>query len=407
MVPQPSSLAATVLILVEAGSEYETKKINGISHFLEHMTFKGTTRRPQPGMISEELDSLGAQYNAFTSQEFTGYWSKAENYKLPKILDIVADLYLNPVFNPGEIEKERGVIIEEINMHEDTPMRKINEIFISLLYGDQPAGWPIAGLKEIIRKLRREDFIAYRDKLYTPQSTVVVIAGHFPSQKVLKQIRDCFDGLRRRTRIKRLPTREDQRQPKTVVKFKESDQTHLVLGVHAFDVFDKRRYALQVLSDVLGGGMSSRLFKKVREEMGAAYYIGSSPDFYLDHGYLAASAGVDHGKIEAVIKAILHEMHRLGGELVPPRELQRSKDHLIGNFILGLETSDALAGYYGEQEILTRSLLPPGKIIDRIKSIRADEVRGVARTIFKDKKLNFAVIGPYKKGGLFKKILRF
>jgi len=168
------SLAATVLFLVEAGSEYETKNINGLSHFLEHMCFKGTKNRPNPGTIARELDSLGAEYNAFTSQEYTGYWAKAQKEKINDLIDIVSDLYLNPIFDPNEINKERGVIIEEINMYEDIPMRKVADLFLNLLYGDQPAGWDIAGTKEIIQKLKREDFIKYREKHYTPSKTIVV-----------------------------------------------------------------------------------------------------------------------------------------------------------------------------------------------------------------------------------------
>jgi len=406
LVPQPQSLASTVLILVEAGSEYETKKINGLSHFLEHMTFKGTTRRPRPGMIADELAALGAQSNAFTSQEYTGYWAKVENHKLPQILDITADLYLNPIFNSEEIERERGVVIEELNMYEDTPARKVQEVFMALLYGDQPAGWEVGGKKEIIRRLKREDFIEYRNKHYISPGTVAVVAGQFSPPAVLKMIRGFFFNLKRRPKVVKPRTKEAQRKPQVAVKFKESDQTHLVLGVHAFSIFDRRRYALQVLSDVLGGGMSSRLFKKVRNEMGAAYYVGSEPDFYLDHGHLAVSAGVDHGKIEDVVKAVLGELRRLGDEAVPQKELQRSKDHLIGNFIISLETSDALAGYYGDQEILTQKLLRPVEIIDKINSVKAGDVKRVAREIFRDQKLNLAVIGPYKGGALFKKILK-
>lgn len=406
LVPQPKSLASTVLILVEAGSEYETKNINGLSHFLEHMVFKGTKNRPKPGMIAEELAGLGAQFNAFTSQEYTGYWAKAESRKLQGILDIVSDLYLSPLFNKEEIEKERGVIIEEINMYEDTPPRRVQEVFTSLLYGDQPAGWDVAGKKEIIRRLGREDFTEYRDRHYVASKTVVVVAGSFNEKKVANQIRLCFGNLASRRGGVKSKTKEKQKKPNCSVKLKKSDQSHLVLGVRAFDIFDRRRYAIQVLADILGGGMSSRLFKKIREELGAAYYVSAGADLLLDHGYFAVSAGVDHQKIETVIKAILGELSRVKKEAVPRSELQRSKDHLVGNLILNLETSDALGGYYGEQEILTRTLLPPKKLIDKILSVKASELRAVAGDIFRNSKLNLAVIGPYKKPGVFNKILK-
>jgi len=406
LVPQPRSLAASILILVEAGSEYETKNINGISHFLEHMMFKGTANRPKVGQIAEELAALGAQSNAFTSQEYTGYWAKAEWHKLPKILDIVSDLYLNPIFNPEEIGKERGVIIEELNMYEDTPTRRVQELFNSLLYGDQPAGWDVGGRKDVIRKIMRNDFLRYRKARYVSKKTVVVVAGRFGESRVLAQIRSCFGGLKRHSGPSKPRTKDLKQKSSVMLKFKESGQSHLVLGTRAFDIFDKRRYALQVLADVLGGGMSSRLFRKVREEMGAAYYVNAGVDFLLDHGLFAVSAGVSHEKIEAAIKVILEELCRISEETVPQKELQKSKEHLIGGLILNLETSDELGAFYGEQEILKTSILTPSQLIAKIKAVRAEEIRSVSREIFKDEKLNLAIIGPYRKERIFKKILR-
>ena len=406
LVPQPSSLAATVLILVEAGSEYEAKSVNGVSHFLEHMTFKGTARRPRPGMIAEELAGLGAESNAFTSHEYTGYWAKAEREKLPQILDIVSDLYLSPLFNPEEIEKERGVVIEEVNMYEDTPTQRVHSLFMRLLYGDQPAGWDILGEKRTIRKLGKKDLVAYREKHYIAPKTVVVVAGSLSPKRVMGQVKEMFGGLKRARTAEKLRTAHSQRKPRAIVKVKESDKSHLVLGVPAFTVFDKRRYALQVLSDVLGGGMSSRLFHRLREELGAAYYIHASAEFLIDHGYLGVGAGVDHKKLEMVLKAILEELERLRDDLVDAKELQKSKDHLIGGLILSLETSDELAAFYGGQEVLTRSILRPPDLIANIRKVKAEEVRAVARQLLRGHKLNLAIIGPYKNSSPFQKALQ-
>jgi predicted Zn-dependent peptidase len=406
LIPRQSSLAASVLILVEAGSEYEARAVNGVSHFLEHMMFKGTTDRPRPGMIAEELASLGAQSNAFTGQEYTGYWAKAEAKKLPEILEIVSDLYLHPVFNPEEIEKERGVIIEEINMYEDAPPRRVEEIFNTLLYGDQPAGWEISGKKETIRKLGKDDFLAYRDERYVSKGTLIVVAGKFDERAAVRQIKTIFGDLPARRAAAKPKTKERQTKPQTAIKFKESGQSHLVLGFRAFNLFDRRRYAIEVLADLLGGGMSSRLFRRIREELGAAYYVSADVDLSLDHGVFAVAAGVDHGKIDVVTEAILAECRRLREELVSEVELQRTKDHMVGGIILGLETSDALASFYGGQEILTRKSLPPEEIIDRIRKVSAAEIRAVARQIFKNQGLNLAVIGPYQNHEMFKKILK-
>jgi len=405
LVPQPQNLAATVLILVQAGSEYEAKVQNGVSHFLEHMMFKGTTDRPEPGMIAHELTALGAQFNAFTGAEYTGYYAKAQAEKLPKILELVSDMYLNPLFDEAEIEKERGVIIQEINMYEDDLPARAQRDFNNLVYGDQPAGWDIGGEKAIINALARADFMAYRDKRYVMQGTVVVVAGKFAEAATVAQIKKYFNALPRRKAPAKTKTIERQSAPKIKLHFKESDQAHLVLGFRAFDMFDPRRYALRVLADLLGGGMSSRLFTRIREKMGAAYYIGAGTDLSLDHGLFSASAGVDRTKIEPVISAILDECAQLRDVAIPENELQKTKDHMIGGLVLGLETSDDLASFYGSQEVLTGEVTPPAVLTERIRKVTARDVQAVAKAIFKDKGLNLAIVGPYKNDAQFKRIL--
>jgi predicted Zn-dependent peptidase len=406
LVPQPENLAATVLILVEAGSEYETKAINGVSHFLEHMMFKGTVNRPKPGMIAHELASLGAQSNAFTGQEYTGYYAKVRAEKLPDILGIVADLYLNPLFERAEIDKERGVIIQEINMYEDDLPAKVQQVLDDLTYGDQPAGWDVGGTKKNIMHLGREDFMDYRAKRYVMPGMVVVVAGKFHEKDTLALIKEYFGHLPRRRVIAKKKTIERQSAPRVKVHFKKTDQAHLAIAFRAFNMFDPRRSALRVLADILGGGMSSRLFMRVREEMGAAYYVGAGADLSFDHGSLGISAGVDHLKIDAVIGAIFDECHRLCNEPVPAVELQKSKDHMLGNLILGLETSDDLASFYGGQEIFGREILSPEAYADRIKKVTAEEVRDVARAILRNQGLNFAVVGPYESKKRFVKTVR-
>ncbi len=406
LVPQKDSLAASVVILVAAGSEYEKKTINGVSHFLEHMTFKGTSRRPRVGQIAEELAGLGAQSNAFTGQEYTGYWAKAESRKLPQILDIVSDLYLNPLFNAAEIEKERGVIIEEINMYNDMPKAKVQEDLSALIYGDQPAGWSIAGEKDIIRKLAREDFLAYRNARYIPGGTLVVVAGKFNEASVVRKIEKEFGGLSRHSAPLKPRTKERQAAPAIFTRFKSSEQSHIAFGFRAFSLFDRRRYALQVLADVLGGGMSSRLFKRVRDELGAAYYIGADADLFLDHGVFGIAAGVDHGKTEVVTHTILEECRKLRDTLIPKDEFERSKEHMIGSVILGLETSDELASFYGGQEILTKKMDTPAAVIARVKAVTPAAVRAVAREVLRNDRMNFSVVGPYRNAAPFKKIMK-
>ncbi len=400
-------MATTILVLVEAGSKYETKEINGLSHFLEHMCFKGTVKRPKAIDIAGELDGLGAEYNAFTAQEYTGYFVKVEAHKNEKALEIISDLYLNPVFDPKDIEKEKGVIIEEINMYEDLPPRKIHDLFMELVYGDQPAGWDISGRKEVIKKLAREDFLKYRGEHYVAKATVIVVAGAFDEQKFLHLIKDSFKNIVVGHKAGKVPTKERQTRPALKIKHKESDQTHLVLGCRAFDINDSRRYALEVLSDVLGGGMSSRLFQRVREQLGAAYYVRADSNLFSDHGFFSVAVGVDHKKLEIVIKAVLEELGKTAKESVPKAELQRAKDHLIGRLMLGLETSDALASYYGGQEVLRQRIEAPEQLIRKISAVDAAIIRGIAKEIFQNRKLNLALIGPYNKSGHLEKILKF
>ncbi len=403
--PHPDSLASSLFVFVETGSKYETKEINGISHFLEHMCFKGTKNRPRSINIAAELDGIGAAHNAFTSQEYTGYFAKAQPKHFDKILDVVSDIYLNQLFDAAEIEKEKGVIIEEINMYEDTPARKVSDYFLHLLYGDQPAGWDVAGRKEVINALQRGDFIDYHSKHYVAEATIVVAAGAFDEKEAARKIEEKFSAISAAKKYPKIKTIESQDAPRVFIKTKESDQTHLILGFRAFDVFDERRHALEVLADILGGGMSSRLFQRVREEMGAAYYVYADADLSTDHGYFAAAAGVDNKKAEDVVRAILEEFLKLAEQPVGEEELRRAKDHLIGSLMIGLETSNQLASFYGGQEVTKGSFLNPRELSERIEKVTAGEILALAKDIARDDKLNLALIGPFKNEEKFAKIL--
>lgn len=404
--PNSQSMAATVLVLVEAGSNYETKEINGLSHFLEHMCFKGTEKRPTALDISSELDSLGAQYNAFTSNEYTGYYAKVQAGAFDTALDIVSDLYLNPTFKAEEVEKEKGVIIEEINMYEDLPQRRVQELVPELLYGDQPAGWGVAGKKEVIRALRREDFVDYRNKHYVASATIIVVAGNFDEEKVAAQIAEKFSGISTGPKQGKLATKSEQAEPKALLHFKESDQSHLVVSLRAYDAFHPDHYVLEVMAGILGGGMSSRLFQKVREEMGAAYYVNASNESLTDHGYFSASAGADNAKAGDVVKAIVSELARLRDTPVEPKELQMVKDMIVGNLFLSLETSDHVATFFGGQEVLTRAVLSPAEIEAKIRAVTAEDIARVAKELFKTEHLNLAMIGPSKDSASFAPLLR-
>lgn len=405
VVPLKDQRTITVLVTVEAGSKYETKEKNGISHFLEHMMFKGTTTRPQTSVVSELLDGLGAEYNAFTSQEFTGYYAKARSAQFPKLLDILSDLYLNPIFDAGEIEKEKGVIADELNMYEDLPMRRVGEYFMELLYGDQPAGWPIGGYKEGIRTFTREDFLSYRKANYVAKATKVIVSGNVNPKKAMAEIGKAFAALPRTKKDTKTKVKAFSPASHVYLKNKASDQTHLVLGVPAFPIGHKDHHILTVLGGVLGAGMSSRLFRKIRDEMGVGYYVRAGQDSYTDHGYFAASAGVAHNRIDEVIHAIRAEFDRLVKEPVGKEELIKVKEHMIGTMYLALEGTDDLASHYGSAEVLRRPLRTPEEIAKKIQSVTAKDIQRVATALFGRQKPFLALIGPYEDKTHFETLL--
>jgi predicted Zn-dependent peptidase len=369
--------------------------------------FKGTDKRPTALSLSKELDSIGSYYNAFTSEEYTGYYAKSAAKHAHTIFDVISDLYLNPTFPEAEMEKEKGVIIEEINMYRDLPQRHVWELFTSLLYGDQPAGWSIAGPKENIQSMKREDFVSYRSKHYVPEATTVIVAGNFDEKAIHKDIQNSFGKIPKSKKDKKPKVKIEQSAPAVVVEDRPIDQAHLVMGVRSFHLTHPQAPALRLLNAVLGAGMSSRLFQKLREEMGVGYYVRSSNDSYLDHGYFTVAVGSDVKRVDEVIKAVIAEFNKLKTELVPADELQKTKDYLIGTLALGLESSDSLAEFYGYQEVLRRELRTPADIVKEIKAVTAEQIRNVAKKLFIDKNLNLAIVGPVKDQAKLKQLLKF
>ncbi len=406
-VPMVDNPAVTVLVMVETGSKYEKKQTSGLSHFLEHMMFKGTPKRPTALDISKELESLGAQYNAFTTQEFTGYYAKVSKEHIDTALDVVSDIYLHPLLNEKEIEKEKGVIVEEIRMYQDMPHRHVQDLFLELVYGDQPAGWNVAGNETTVKSFTRNDFAKYISEHYVVESTIVVVSGSFDEKETLEKIEKAFANISTDAKNKKELVNEVQAKPEITLKFKETDQAHIVLGVRSFGARDKRDTALKVLSILLGGGMSSRLFQKLREEMGVGYYIHSSHDAYTDHGLFTISTGIDTSRIDEVISTLISECKKIITEEIKEEELQKVKDYVSGSFKLGLETSDSRAEYCAIHEILDGKVDDPEVEVEKINQITVEDIKNIAKEIFVDEKLNMAIIGPYKDKQKFEKLLTF
>jgi predicted Zn-dependent peptidase len=405
-IPRPEAMATNVLVLAETGSKYESKAESGLSHFLEHMFFKGTKRRPKAADISTELDALGANYNAFTSQEYTGYYATVQPKLVEEALDIIADMYLNSTFPEAEIKKESGVIVEEINMYEDMPRDRVSQLFLALMYGDQPAGRSILGTKETVKSFTRADFLRYQANHYVAPATVVVVSGKFNESAMIKKITKQFKTIPSGPNLSKPAVIEKQIKPEYRVEYKKSDQTHLILGVRTFSATAPESNAADVLAAVLGGGMSSRLFLKIREELGAAYYVRAENDTYTDHGVLEIAVGSDTKRVEEIITAILAECRKLTETLVPTAELERVKESMIGSLFLGLERSSSLAGFFGTEEIIKGKLESPELIAKKIRDVTAKEIKAVARRIFKTEALNLALIGPERDGTRFESLLR-
>ena len=381
-IPMPATKTATVFVLVGTGSKYETKDINGISHFLEHMMFKGTVKRPGTMDIARELDCIGAEYNAFTGKEYTGYYAKASAEKLDITMDVVFDIFLNSKLSEDEITIEKGVIVEEINMYRDLPQRYVGEIFEKLLYGDQPAGWEISGEKEIVTALKRNQFVDYFNSHYVAENTIVAVAGSVDPEEVKNKVEKYFKTIRHGKSISKLAVTEKQEEPNLAVSYKKTDQTHFVLGFRAFDMFDDRKYALSVLSKILGGGMSSRLFYEVRERRGLAYYVRSDVSPYTDSGYLSISAGVNNEKALDAVKVILDEVRKVKADNLTEKELQQAKDNAEGSMALGLEHSDGVAMTYADSVLFHKKVLTPEEELDRIKRVTLENIHSLAKDFF-------------------------
>jgi len=407
VVPTKNTNTATVLVMVGTGSKYETKDKNGISHFLEHMTFKGTEKRPGVLEISLELDSIGAEYNAFTGKEYTGYYAKSAAENMDIIMDVISDTFLNSKFDSQEIEKEKGVIIEEINMYYDLPMRYVEELFEKLLYGDQPAGWQIAGEKNIITKFTQNDLREYFNSHYVATDTIVSVAGDVDFEDVKKKIEKYFVNVRQGNKLEKQKVKETQSQPQKLIFYKDTDQTHFIVGFRTFDFFNEKTAALQVLSSILNGGFSSRLWTEVREKQGLAYYVRTSADGYTDSGYIATSAGVDNKRVIQAIKIILDEYRKIKENLIDEKELEKAKKYIKGKTLISLEQSDSLAEFYTEQWLLKNETLTPEEKLAKIDKVTAKDIQDLANEVLRPENLNLSLVGPFKDEKEFEDVLNF
>jgi predicted Zn-dependent peptidase len=403
--PMESAQSVTCAIMLAAGSRYETPDTNGIAHFSEHMFFKGTERRPTARDISMEIDAIGGEFNAFTGKEYTGYYVKCAAESRDVALDVLVDMLRHSKFDPEEIDREKGVIIEEMNMYYDTPRDFIGGVYEGLLYDDQPLGWDIIGRKETIRAARRDTFKGYVDHWYRPTRMVVGVGGKI-GDGLHERIRELLGDMPPAETGQPDPVRvEENGGVRVKVHTKASDQAHICLGVHSYPLEHPDRYVLQVLATILGGGMSSRLFTEVRERRGLAYYVYGLNHSYTDAGSLYAQAGVDINRIDDAVATIAAELRKIAEEDVPQEELDKAKSFAKGRFVLQLETSQGLIMFGLRREVLEGRTPDPEEILVELDKVTAEDVGRVAGNLIEQRGLNLAVIGPFDEPARFEKLL--
>ncbi len=396
--PSTGTASVTVLVFAGAGSRYETNAERGISHFLEHMFFKGGKKYRNTKEVSAAIDGVGGDFNAFTGKEYAGYYVKVASAEVELACDVLSDMLLNATFPPEEIEKERGVIMEEERMYQDTPMYRAGWDFEELLFGDHPLGWDTIGTEQLIRNVTQADFQKHKDDLYSAQNLVVTFAGNITQKRALELTEKFFgksDGKHSRT----FEPLTKYGTEKIFLRTKNTEQAHLVVGVPGVSSLDKDHFAHKLLAVILGGNMSSRMFLNIREAHGLCYYIATETDNYLDAGSLSTRAGVDQSRLHEAIKAIRHEYDVCAKDGVTDEEVQRAKEYLKGKITLGLEDSEERAHFYGKQELLYPQTRTIEEYLAEIDKVSKSQIDVLARKLLKPSEMRLVVIGKEEDRG--------
>ena len=401
--PMAHAQSVSCFVMFAAGSRYERRDESGIAHFAEHLFFKGTDRRPTARDIATEIDSIGGEFNAFTGKEVTAYYVKCAADTRDVALDVLVDMIRHSRFDTEEIEREKGVIVEEMNMYADTPRSYIGNVWERHLYGDQPLGWDIIGTEETVRAATRETFLGYLERWYRPERMIVGLGGRI-GEGLVERLEELLGD------IPGEPTGSPERvelpesKPAVRIHTKQSDQAHLVIGARAYPHGHPDRYVLQLLSTVLGGGMSSRLFTEVRERRGLAYYVYSGASSYADAGTLAAQAGVDLKRIDEAVETIITELRRIADEPVPAEELEKARAFTKGRFVLGLESPHATIMFGLRREVLEGRAAEPEEVLAGLDAVTGEDIQRVAADILGGE-LRLAVIGPFDEPERFERLL--
>src|SRR3954449_11233106 len=390
----PYAQSVAVILMLAAGSRYESAESSGIAHFSEHMFFKGTEQRPSAKEIAGAIDAIGGEFNAFTGKEYTAYYVKCAAEHRDVALDVLVDMLRNSRFDPEEIDREKGVIVEEMNMYFDTPRDLIGGVYENLLYGDQPLGRDIIGTKESVRAATRETFTSFIDRWYRPERMVIGVGGRI-GDDLTERLEELLGSIEPRETGMPEPAGAAPNGSPVSVFNKQSDQAHIVLGARSYPLGHPDRFALQLVTTVLGGGMSSRLFTEVRERRGLAYYVFSTNASYIDAGSLYAQAGVDIQRIDDAVATTAAELRRMADEPVPAAELEKARAFAKGRFVLGIESPHGTIMYGLRREVLLGEAEEPEAMLEGLDAVTAEDIQRVAQDVV-GKQLKLAVIGPFE-----------
>ncbi len=390
----PTAQSAATSFFVRVGSRDENPRTNGLSHYIEHMLFKGTERRPTAPEISEAIEGAGGGLNAFTTKEITCYWNNLPFERVETGIEVLGDMLLRSLLSSEEIERERTVVQQEIRRSHDSPGAYVGELLSTAAYGDQPVGWPIAGTIETVQAMQREDFVAHMASFYNAANAVLSVAGNIDVAQVRAFAEREFGGLPLGAAATFAPGRGERPAEHILIEQREIEQTNLALSAPGMGRNDPERYALDIMNTALGRGMSSRLFKEVRERRGLAYSVSSGASRYMDIGTVSVSAGVTREHQEEALQVITAELQRMVDEPMGDEELQRTKDYACGSFRLSLETPMSLGQRRGTQLLMDGQIEPPDVTVERLRSVTAEDVQRVAKRVFGERRYSLAVVGP-------------
>jgi len=392
--PHTRSVAAGIFVGV--GSRYEKEADGGTSHLIEHMMFKGTERRPQPQQIAEAIEGLGGVMNASTGCEVTTYWAKVAHHHLPVALDVLVDIFLHSKFDAEQLEKERQVVIQEINRMLDMPESWVHVLIGELIWPEHPVGRSIAGTEESVAGITRQDLLDYIDRTYTPHNVVISLAGKLDHDDVVEQLSAEFAAWETSSPPSFLPATAATPGPRIRTEFKKSEQAHLCIGMRGLSLQDPHRFQLGVLNAILGEGMSSRLFVEIREKRGLAYSVGSYTSYLRDTGAIVLYAGVQPENAADAISAMVEQVSAMRQKTVSEGELNRAKEFTKGRILLHMEDTFANASWVGQQEVLDREFLTVDRVMHHIDAVTADDVQRQAQQLFSTEQANLAIVGPFK-----------